>query len=491
MRPPPKPLWGYGCSALAVIAATFVWHYLAPYYGDRYAPLSFSVAVVFASWYGGLNPGLMALSLSVPAICFFVMGPRGSFDVANLEDRVGLVIYLISGLAVALMGGSMRHAQAKAERWARDAEGRRDRLEREVADRLKAEYALREIQERLELVIDAADVGVWDYDAARTWLVFNERCQSLFGLRLEANADLEVLRRAVHRDDRDRVDESIRRAVDPAGSGDLNVEFRSVGSDGSAERWVVARGRSFFDGSGRVVRVIGTLLEITASKQGEQAARFLADSSAILAEMTEEVGTLEQVARLAVPRFADWCTIELGAEDDSVDQVVVAHHDPAMMELARRLNRRYPPGIYKARGPDHVIRNGEPQIVPEITEEMLREATGDEEHFQRLLEFGFKSWMCVPLKGRRGTLGAISFMTAESKRELKAEDLVLAGDLGRRAAIAIENSRLHAELRQADRRKDEFLAVLAHELRNPLATVRNALHLMKQPEIDPRASAHL
>ncbi len=471
---------------LAMFLASAGCHFLSPTLGDKYALLTFWVAVVFASWFGGLNPGLLALSLSIPLICTLVMEPRGSFQVEDFQDRVGLVLYMVAGLAVALMGGSMRLARDRAEGWARDAEERRDLLEREVADRVRAELALREIQERLELVIDAADVGVWDYDPTRTWLVFNQRCQDLFGLRLEANADLEVIRRAVHRDDRDRLDEAIRRAIDPRGRGDLHVEFRSIGPEGGAERWVVARGRSLFDGGGRVVRVIGTLLEITAGKRAEHSARFLADSSAVLTEIAEERATLGHLARLAVPFFADWCVVDLAGPEAAVEQVAIAHRDPDHVALALEVASRYPTLLQHDRGPGLSIRTGESQIVPEIPPEMLRDWARDADHLAMIERLGFRSWICVPLKGRRGTLGALSFLSSDSGRRFGPEDLALADDLGRRAAIAIENARLHGELTEADRRKDEFLAVLAHELRNPLATIRNALHLM-QPG-DPGAA---
>ena len=99
---------------------------------------------------------------------------------------------------------------------------------------------------------------------------------------------------------------------------------------------------------------------------------------------------------------------------------------------------------------------------------------------RRLRQLGFKSYLCVPLKGRGRLLGVLSFVMAESGRRYSQADLAFAEEMARRASIAIENAQLYAEFRETDRRKDEFLAMLAHELRNPLAPIRNALHIMKQ-----------
>ena len=81
--------------------------------------------------------------------------------------------------------------------------------------------------------------------------------------------------------------------------------------------------------------------------------------------------------------------------------------------------------------------------------------------------------------------GVLTFATAESGRSYEQSDLALAEDLANRAAIAVENARLYRELREADRRKDEFLATLAHELRNPLAPIRNSLQILKVPRLEP------
>jgi signal transduction histidine kinase/CheY-like chemotaxis protein len=90
----------------------------------------------------------------------------------------------------------------------------------------------------------------------------------------------------------------------------------------------------------------------------------------------------------------------------------------------------------------------------------------------------------VPLAISGDCLGVLTFATAESGRRYTQADLALAMDLAHRAEVAIENSRLYQALKEADRRKDEFLATLAHELRNPLAPIRNSLQILKMPRID-------
>src|SRR5205085_3926037 len=108
----------------------------------------------------------------------------------------------------------------------------------------------------------------------------------------------------------------------------------------------------------------------------------------------------------------------------------------------------------------------------------------EEELLRIMRELGLKSYLGVPLQARGKTVGAITFVAAESGRRFDATDLAVAEDLAHRAGIALENARLYSEVREADRRKDEFLAMLAHELRNPLAPIRNALHIMKQSGAD-------
>jgi signal transduction histidine kinase/CheY-like chemotaxis protein len=97
---------------------------------------------------------------------------------------------------------------------------------------------------------------------------------------------------------------------------------------------------------------------------------------------------------------------------------------------------------------------------------------------------GLKSYICVPIVVSSKSIGVLTFATAESGRTYTDADLDLAMNLAQRAGVAIENTQLYQALREADRRKDEFLATLAHELRNPLAPIRNSLQILNMPRVD-------
>jgi GAF domain-containing protein len=238
------------------------------------------------------------------------------------------------------------------------------------------------------------------------------------------------------------------------------------------------------DGSGRVARWFGTSTDIHEQKRAEESARYLAEASAALAGVVDFESTLQKVANLAVPYFADWSAVDVTNEDGSLRRLAVAHQDPEKVHFAHELMRLYPPDPQAKGGSIAVLRTGKPEIVSEITDEMLVHGAKDERHLRLIRSLGLKSYICVPLVVSGSPLGVLTFATAESGRIYKDADLALANDLAHRAGVAIENTRLYQALREADRRKDEFLATLAHELRNPLAPIRNSLQILKMPRVD-------
>jgi GAF domain-containing protein len=208
-----------------------------------------------------------------------------------------------------------------------------------------------------------------------------------------------------------------------------------------------------------------------------EAARFIAEASAALAQVVDYESTLERIGSLAVPRFADWFGVLVRDPGGNVRRLAVRHLDPAMVRAVEEIYRRYPPTEEPRYGAPQVLATGKPIWAPDV--EALVSTARDAEHEAMLRALGLKSLICVPMRSHDRVCGALTFSTAESGRRYTQIHLRAAEDLAARCAIAIENAQLLEELRDADRRKDEFIAILAHELRNPLAPMRNAVEIVR------------
>ena len=346
----------------------------------------------------------------------------------------------------------------------------------------RLEDHLRQSEEWLQLALEAGGMGVWQIDLVSgqsTWWPGMERLHG----RPEGSPPLhgETYYEVVHADDRDRLRATLKDSVERTGWH--RIEYRVVWADGSIH-WLEAKGRVRCDANGRPVSMGGVCLDIDRRKQTEHDLRFLAQASAELAGVADYQETLDRIARLAVPHFADWCAIDLLQADGSLKRVAAAHVDPDKAHLAHELHRRYPPDPKSPTGVWNVLRTGQGELIPEITQEMLQQRARDPELLKIVQGLGLRSYIGAPLAVRGRTLGVASFVTAKSGRRYGQADLELAEDLGRRAGVAIENARLLDALRESDRAKDVFLATLAHELRNPLAPIWNGLSIIKRARGD-------
>jgi len=181
----------------------------------------------------------------------------------------------------------------------------------------------------------------------------------------------------------------------------------------------------------------------SASEVARFRVAFLAEASEVLTSSLDYEVTLRRIARLAVPRLADWCLVDLLADDGSIRQMAVAHRDQAKERLARELRDRYPPDPETEHPVWKVLRSGRPLLAEEVTEEELAGRARDARHLEMLRELGIRSHIVVPMAARGRVLGAISLVTGESGRRFGRDDLVLAQDLGRRAAVAVDNAQLY------------------------------------------------
>ena len=173
---------------------------------------------------------------------------------------------------------------------------------------------------------------------------------------------------------------------------------------------------------------------------------FLARAGDRLAVVTRDYEqTLQEVARVAVPTVADWCTFALVEPRGTLRQVAVAGADPADERLAEQFGRRYPPQLDAPAGAGYVVRTGEHQLIEHIGPELLESVALDEEHLALLRGLEPRSALTVPLKTRGSTIGALTLAFSRSGRTYGPDDVALAESLAVRAALAVENARLYSE----------------------------------------------
>jgi signal transduction histidine kinase len=214
--------------------------------------------------------------------------------------------------------------------------------------------------------------------------------------------------------------------------------------------------------------------------------RFFAEATIALASSLNYDETLQRVAQLAVPVLSDWCVVDLVDErGGELRRVSVAHRDPALNELARGWALGYPTDWVATRGVAEVIRTGEPELVRDIPDRLLVEAAHSGGELEALRALGLESYLIVPLVARGRSLGAITLVSAVSGRRFDASDVELAGELARRAALAVDNARSYLEAQQAIRIRDQVLATVSHDLRNPLSAIRLIASMLRGSHPEP------
>jgi PAS domain S-box-containing protein len=361
-----------------------------------------------------------------------------------------------------------RQARATDEELLKTAAG----LGRQIGqfiDRKRAERARNESEKHRSAILGTALDGVVGIDHNGRITEFNPAAERMFGYRRDEALGQEMIE-LILPPDRNLPESQHFKHDLTTGKGYIlgkRFETRAVRADGSEFPVELAITGVPTDGPPRFT---GFIRDITERKRAEEAQRFLAESSRVLASSLDYEPTLQSVAHLTIPFLADWCIVDLLQDDGSVRLTAVAHVEPWKETLVHELREQYPPNHDEQHTIWHVLRSGHAIIDPIISQEQLAARAKDAQHLALLNAMLLRSQMVVPLVARGRILGTISLISAQPGR-YSPDDLALVEDLGHRAALAIDNARLYGEAQAAIEIRNEFLSIASHELKTPLTTL--------------------
>ena len=366
--------------------------------------------------------------------------------------------------------------------------------------RRESEQALREREEQLRLATEAAEVGFWDVDLITDTLYWPPRVKAMFGISAEAPVSMADFYAGLHPADLERTSEAFAAALDPSQRALYDVEYRTVGKEDGLIRWVAAKGRGIFDGDGRCVRVIGTAIDITHRRRAEEQLREETRVQELLGKVSHAlVGAQldkQRVVQIVTDAATELSGAAFGAFFYNVQNEEGEWYTLYTLSGAPREAFPFPQprntGVF---GPtfhgEGVVRSADITADPRY---------GQNPPYRGMPpgHLPVRSYLAVPVKSAsREVLGALFFGHPESGVfDERAERLVQA--IAAQAAVALDNATLHEAsqreivqrkrmqeaLDEANRRKDEFLAMLAHELRNPLSPIGTASELLARTVVD-------
>lgn len=332
-------------------------------------------------------------------------------------------------------------------------------ITRDISDIKKALQEIEHLKERFELSLQGANLGSWDWNIQTGEVFWNDRWAQMRGFKLdEIKHTIDTWANSIHPDDIGRVEKILKDCLEGRREN-YDAEFRTLTKSGKWI-WIHDRGKIFSrDENGRPLRMVGNELDITGKKKVENLLKFLAEAGTILSSTLGYENTLKSVGELSVRQLADVCVLEIFDEEGKFPRfVTVAEHEKDWIV-------------------DIIMNRNSDRPFIETNETLFIENPGPE-----LQALGIKSAIAIPLMVHGKCLGIISYLTDGKSRSYTEVEVPMAEEFTRLSALSIRNAILYREEKEASKMREDVLAVVSHDLKNPLSFIHLVAQMIQRSE---------
>ncbi len=387
----------------------------------------------------GAGPSIVATLVGALLLVIFILPPAHSLILAQREDVIGLSLYLAVGLTISILASQIERARRTSE----------------------------QLRIQLNTIIEAIPDPLIIYDSQGRIIQHNHVAQE-FNSAQQLHTPLSGATTPYDLYSADgrllSLDEwPFSRAL--RGETLVGVEIAYFNQKREQQRFISVSAAPWRSPANNAIEgVVAISHDLTEHRRREDALRaseeriqFIAEVSKVLSSSLDYETTLNHLAQLIIPRFADWFVVNMLDQQGNIETITLAHKDPAKVRWAKKLQEKYPVDRDAPRGVPQVIRTGKSELYPEITDDMLKAVAKNEEELNVLRQVGYSSIMMVPLVVQGRPCGAVTLVFTESGRRYNTLDLAMGEEIGLRAGNAIENARLYQEVKQARDQLDIIL----------------------------------
>lgn len=419
-------------------------------------------ALFFGAFLGGFIPGLTASVVASLGAWFFLIPPQHTFVDIDFRSVIGLVVFFTTSVLFSVFSQvsiNIRSKERLASAFSAHAETALKESEAKFRGLLEAAYdAVVIVNEKREIEFANKKIGTW----------FGYEPHELHGKSIEILIPENI--RVAHAG----YESQYLKHPSPRLMGEkLNLMARR--KDGS-EFAVDVSLSPFLSSKGTIVTAF--IRDITEQKRLAAQERFLIETLRLQSETVDYQERLQRTVDAIVPKLADICAIHI-LEDDKLIPKAIAHTYPEENDYFWQLARsNINANLDAATGPQYVMRTGKSQLIKNVTSETFRNSVPDKKQFARISRLNIKSYIAVPMFARGRNLGVLT-LTRLAPGQYTESDLAFAELVAERSALSLDNARLYEEAQASIRLREDVLAIVSHDLKNPLSSIAMSNQLIE------------